>query len=51
MVSTGYVLTSVEGRVAVEYFDNSAEAQSRRYAFKVRPTATPNRLESLKVVH
>jgi hypothetical protein len=29
------VLASVEGRVAVEYFDNSAEAQSKRYAFKV----------------
>lgn len=31
----GYVLASVEGRVAVEYFDNSPEAQAKRYAFKV----------------
>lgn len=32
----GYVLASVEGRVAVEYFDNSPAAQAKRYAFKVR---------------
>jgi hypothetical protein len=30
----GYVLSSVEGRVAVEYFDPSPEAQSKKYAFK-----------------
>jgi hypothetical protein len=28
------VLSSVEGRVAVEYFDPSPEAQSKKYAFK-----------------
>lgn len=31
---TGYLLTSVEGRVAVEYFDPSPEWQDRKFAFK-----------------
>lgn len=30
----GYVLTSIEGRVAVEYFDPNPAAQKRKYAFK-----------------
>lgn len=30
----GYVLSSIEGRVAVEYFDPSPEVQSKKYAFK-----------------
>lgn len=30
----GYALSSVEGRVAMEYFDASEEAQARKYAFK-----------------
>jgi len=30
----GYVLSSIEGRVAVEYFDTSAEIQKKKYAFK-----------------
>jgi len=30
----GYVLSSIEGRVAVEYFDPSAEIQKKKYAFK-----------------
>jgi len=30
----GFVVGSIEGRVAVEYFDPSAEAQKKRYAFK-----------------
>ncbi|KAL7753344.1 mitotic spindle checkpoint protein Bub3 [Sorochytrium milnesiophthora] len=30
----GYVLTSVEGRVAVEFFDPSEESQAHKYAFK-----------------
>lgn len=30
----GYTSTSIEGRVAVEFFDTSAEAQSKKYAFK-----------------
>jgi cell cycle arrest protein BUB3 len=30
----GYATSSVEGRIAVEYFDASAEAQAKKYAFK-----------------
>ena len=30
---TGYVLSSIEERVAVEYLDPAAEAQKRKYAF------------------
>ncbi|KAI0078612.1 WD40 repeat-like protein [Panus rudis PR-1116 ss-1] len=30
----GYACGSVEGRIAVEFFDTSAEAQERKYAFK-----------------
>lgn len=31
---TGYALSSVEGRVAMEYFDPSPEVQKKKYAFK-----------------
>lgn len=30
----GYVLSSIEGRVAVEYLDPSLEVQKKKYAFK-----------------
>jgi cell cycle arrest protein BUB3 len=30
----GYATTSIEGRVAVEFFDPSPESQSQKYAFK-----------------
>ncbi|GJN89371.1 hypothetical protein Rhopal_002351-T1 [Rhodotorula paludigena] len=30
----GYVTTSIEGRVAVEFFDPAPEAQAKKYAFK-----------------
>ncbi|OCK80150.1 mitotic checkpoint protein-like protein BUB3 [Lepidopterella palustris CBS 459.81] len=30
----GYASSSIEGRIAVEWFDPSAESQSRKYAFK-----------------
>ncbi|ODN01551.1 Mitotic checkpoint protein BUB3 [Orchesella cincta] len=30
----GYVLSSIEGRVAVEYFDSNPEVQKKKYAFK-----------------
>ena len=30
----GYVLSSIEGRVAVEYIDPSPEIQKKKYAFK-----------------
>ena len=31
---TGYTLSSIEGRVAVEYFDPGEAAQAAKYAFK-----------------
>ncbi|POY75761.1 hypothetical protein BMF94_1171 [Rhodotorula taiwanensis] len=30
----GYVTTSIEGRVAVEFFDSASEVQAKKYAFK-----------------
>lgn len=30
----GYAIGSVEGRIGVEYFDPSQEAQDKKYAFK-----------------
>lgn len=35
----GYAQGSVEGRVAVEYFDSSEEAQARKFAFKCHRTS------------
>lgn len=35
---TGYVLSSIEGRVAVEYLDPSPEVQKKKYAFKCHRT-------------
>ncbi|ORY85614.1 nuclear pore complex subunit, partial [Protomyces lactucae-debilis] len=32
--NTGFVSTSIEGRVAVEFFDAAEEIQARKYAFK-----------------
>jgi cell cycle arrest protein BUB3 len=34
LTQTGFAISSIEGRVAVEYFDASAEAQAKKYAFK-----------------
>jgi len=31
---TGFALSSIEGRVAIEYFDSSPQIQKKRYAFK-----------------
>jgi cell cycle arrest protein BUB3 len=33
-VRIGYALSSIEGRVAMEYFDPSPEVQAKKYAFK-----------------
>lgn len=30
----GFALSSIEGRVAIEYFDMSPEVQAKKYAFK-----------------
>lgn len=32
--SSGYAIGSIEGRIAVEYFDSTAEIQQKKYAFK-----------------
>lgn len=37
----GYVVSSIEGRVAVEYFDPSPEVQKLRYAFKCHRNKDP----------
>ena len=34
VLAPGYALSSVEGRVAIEYFDPSPAVQARKYAFK-----------------
>lgn len=34
--TTGYALGSIEGRVAVEYFNPDPNVQKNKYAFKVR---------------
>jgi len=36
---TGYALSSIEGRVAMEYFDPNPEAQAKKYAFKCHRTS------------
>ncbi|KAI0594379.1 WD40-repeat-containing domain protein [Biscogniauxia sp. FL1348] len=36
----GYATSSIEGRVAVEWFDASAESQARKYAFKCHRQAS-----------
>lgn len=33
-ISLGFVLSSIEGRVAVEYLDTQQEIQQKKYAFK-----------------
>ena len=35
---SGYSLSSVEGRVAIEYFDPSPAIQDKKYAFKCHRT-------------
>lgn len=37
----GYVCTSIEGRVAVEFIDPSEEIQGQKYAFKCHRSAIP----------
>ncbi|KAH8678878.1 mitotic checkpoint protein-like protein BUB3 [Tricladium varicosporioides] len=38
----GYASSSIEGRVAVEWFDPSAESQARKYAFKCHRQPDPD---------
>jgi len=47
---TGYALSSIEGRVAMEYFDPSPESQSKKYAFKCH-RATINGVDTVYPVN
>ncbi|PHH52999.1 Mitotic checkpoint protein BUB3.2 [Ceratocystis fimbriata CBS 114723] len=38
----GYATSSIEGRVSVEWFDDSAESQARKYAFKCHRQSAPD---------
>ena len=38
----GFVISSIEGRVAVEYFDLDPEVQRKKYAFKCHRTKENN---------
>ncbi|KFA65190.1 hypothetical protein S40285_01510 [Stachybotrys chlorohalonatus IBT 40285] len=38
----GYATSSIEGRVAVEWFEDTAESQARKYAFKCHRQAAPD---------
>ncbi|KAI1201440.1 WD40-repeat-containing domain protein [Nemania serpens] len=38
----GYATSSIEGRVAVEFFDASPESQARKYAFKCHRQSQPS---------
>jgi cell cycle arrest protein BUB3 len=37
----GYATSSIEGRVAVEWFEDTTESQARKYAFKCHRQAAP----------
>lgn len=43
----GYVMSSIEGRVAVEYFDSDPEIQKRKFAFKCHRTKD----NSMEIIH
>lgn len=47
----GYVLSSIEGRVAVEYLDPSPEGQKKRYAFKCHRVKDANKIEEIYPVN
>ena len=38
----GYATSSIEGRVAVEWFEDTAESQARKYAFKCHRQTAPD---------
>lgn len=47
----GYVLSSIEGRVAVEYLDPSSEVQKKKYAFKCHRSKEANGVEYIYPVN
>eukprot|EP01122_Echinamoeba_exundans_P013320 TRINITY_DN5799_c0_g1_i1.p1 TRINITY_DN5799_c0_g1~~TRINITY_DN5799_c0_g1_i1.p1 ORF type:complete len:331 (+),score=67.71 TRINITY_DN5799_c0_g1_i1:44-1036(+) len=42
---SGFAVSSIEGRVAMEYFDPSPDAQAKKYAFKCHRTKTPEGID------
>jgi len=46
-----FVISSIEGRVAVEYFDTSAEVQRGKYAFKCHRVKDPDQGECIYPVN
>ena len=42
-ISSGYAVGSVEGRISVEFFDPSPEAQKKKYAFKCHRQSVKNK--------
>lgn len=47
----GFALSSVEGKVAIEYFDLSAKTQKRKYAFKCHRKVLPDQTQMLYPVN
>ncbi|KAL6719327.1 mitotic spindle checkpoint protein Bub3 [Lecanora helva] len=47
----GYASSSIEGRVAVEWFDPSPASQSRKYAFKCHRQASPEGVDMVYPVN
>ncbi|XP_064465608.1 mitotic checkpoint protein BUB3-like [Ornithodoros turicata] len=47
----GYVLSSIEGRVAVEYLDPSPEVQRKKYAFKCHRVKDSSGIENIYPVN
>ncbi|MCJ1474736.1 hypothetical protein MMC13_003396 [Lambiella insularis] len=48
---SGYASSSIEGRVAVEWFDPSATSQSRKYAFKCHRQTSPEGVDVIYPVN
>eukprot|EP00727_Mastigamoeba_balamuthi_P002483 m51a1_g12231 putative mitotic checkpoint protein BUB3 (333) ;mRNA; r:78625-79997 len=46
--STGFAIGSIEGRIAMEYFDMAPEVQAQKYAFKCHRIQSP---EGCDIVH
>ncbi|KAJ3072870.1 mitotic spindle checkpoint protein Bub3 [Podochytrium sp. JEL0797] len=47
----GYATSSIEGRVSVEFFDNSETSQARKYAFKCHREKQPEGMEMVYSVN
>ncbi|MCJ1291882.1 hypothetical protein MMC34_003430 [Xylographa carneopallida] len=48
---SGYASSSIEGRVAVEWFDPSTESQKRKYAFKCHRQTSPEGVDVIYPVN